>query len=119
MTKFNFFKKIKLSDKRFKIFIFSLFALFLLIPFFVFALNSVREGYKSLANNGYDSQPVFWNTTDNRDSISTSTGVCIINSSSNSYFVPTRTSLEWNAFASHLPAKVSLSSGYDLPGGTC
>ncbi|MFZ4632281.1 MAG: hypothetical protein ACOYL8_03740, partial [Patescibacteria group bacterium] len=67
-------------------------------------------GYKQLKNNGTDLRAVFWNTTNNATSITTSTpGTCIINSSSNDYFIPTRTINEWNAFVGNKPAGVSLA----------
>ena len=104
MIKFNLIKNLKFSDKRFKIFILSLFALLILVPFLVFAIgeyDSPEKGYKQLKNNETDLRPVFWNTNNDPNNISTSTyGVCIHNSSANDYFIPTRTQAEFNAFKS-------------------
>ncbi|MFZ4632560.1 MAG: FISUMP domain-containing protein, partial [Patescibacteria group bacterium] len=76
-------------------------------------------GYKQLKNNGTDLRPVYWNTTNNRDSIATSTGICVINSSSNSYYIPTRTYSEWRAFWGNMPPRVSASDSVGLPNGVC
>lgn len=120
MIKFNFLNKLNFPGKRFKIFILSLFVLLVLIPFFVFATGRVLDGYQSLKNNGLDTQPVYWNTKNDPNDIASSTGACIINNSSNDYFIPTRTLDEWTAYTSKMTAlNMVLSTGPGLPGGIC
>jgi len=89
------------------------------LPIIVFALNTWDTGYR--INHGGDTKEVIVGSAD---------GDChkvTNNHASNDYFVPTKTTAEWNAFEVHLPAGVSVSecSPTCVPGnyydwaGTC
>ena len=114
---------LRFCDKRFKIFILSLFALFILTPILVFAIdaiNTVKGGWTQYKNNGNYIRPVYWNTTNDYNTITTSTGACIINNFSNDYFVPTRTFLEWSFFTSKMNSLLMiLTNGAGLPNNSC
>jgi hypothetical protein len=113
---FNLLKGIKISSRRFKIFSLFLLTLLILIPVIVFAvatINNPRDGYDRLKNGATNGEPIFWNTGSNRSSISTSTtGVCVTNSTNEDYFVPTATLNEWNMFkANGLRAGLGIVDG--------
>lgn len=102
MIKFNFLKKLKLSEKRLKVFIITLLVIIYSIPFLVFAIDNITEirtGRTQTKNNGLDYKPIYWNeTNDGNNVIPSQFGVCVRNSSNQDYFIPTRTLSEWNSF---------------------
>ena len=97
----------KLSSRRFKFLGISILALLIFIPLIVF--GDALNGYKSLKNGGSNTMPVF-HYADNSLSSVAAIGTCISNTSGNDYFIPTRTLNEWNAFFSHQPSGVTLTT---------
>ena len=98
MKKFFKFKKGKLS------LIIIIATVFLFISAItVYALNTWATGYRV--------------NTETKDVLVGASQAChkVTNTSSNSYFIPTKTTAEWDSFASHLPSGVSIGSCLPAP----
>ena len=91
------FKKLKFTKKYFFIFGIVIFLLFL-SSITVYALNIWNLGYRIY--------------TQTKEVKVGSSQAChkVTNTSSNSYFIPTRTTTEWNAFANNSPSGVTIGS---------
>lgn len=95
--------KLKINNKLFFSFlVLGLFSLGVFGFLYVHGLDSKEDGYKSIPNT----EVVIDDYTDDCREVD--------NNSSKTYFVPTRTPAEWNAFQDHLPFNVFLTPyGYD------
>ena len=99
----------KVSFRRFKFLGLLSLALLISIPFLVFAfgeINSPGGGFTSYKSA--TSTPIFHYTDNSLTTVSTIPD-CIQNSStSNDYFIPTRSITEWNAFINNRPSSLAM-----------
>jgi len=100
MNKFlDIFKNMNLKNWRFKIFTLLPFSFLIVVPFLVFGAGRIDEGWR--VNGGLTEKVTYYNSSANSATSST----CIVNSSLNDYFVPTKTYNEWMALTTRMASR--------------
>lgn len=97
----------KIFNHKFKFLNLVILLLIVLIPILLYA----AAGDFFVISNNSTSLTTYPRDPNNSANLLTSQGTCFTNSSGNDYFLPNKTWAEWNAFFTHMPSGVSISSG--------